>query len=56
MGGVWLGEIYNQKEQADAVFDMNQPTLEFMGAIAFGYPAEKGESERLPLDSFVQWK
>ena len=56
LGGVWLGQIYNQKDQVDIVVGQTNQTWEFMGAIAFGYPTEKGESDRIPLsDLIVKW-
>jgi nitroreductase len=56
LGGVWLGQIYNQKEQVDIVLGQTNSNWEFMGAIAFGFPAENGESDRMPLsDLIVNW-
>ncbi|XEO76211.1 Bifunctional F420 biosynthesis protein FbiB [Candidatus Lokiarchaeum ossiferum] len=55
LGGVWLGEIYNQKDQVSDVFGINDPQLEFMGAIAFGKPAEQGKSSRKKVSEFVVW-
>jgi nitroreductase len=53
LGGVWLGEIYNQKEQVDKVLDINNPNLEFMGAIAFGYPDETSTGNRLSTQDVI---
>jgi nitroreductase len=53
LGGVWLGEIYNNKEIVNSIFGITDPKMEFMGAIAFGYPAEQGESDRMDLSKFV---
>lgn len=55
LGGVWLGEIYNQKEQVNEIFTITDPQLEFMGAIAFGIPAEQGKSTRKDVSEFVIW-
>lgn len=55
LGGVWLGEIYNQKELVDKVLQITQSNWEFMGAIAFGVSDEKGDSERAPLENFVKF-
>jgi nitroreductase len=54
LGGVWLGQIYNQKEKVNEILNITDENLEFMGAIAFGKPAEEGSSERKSLDSFVR--
>ena len=56
LGGVWIGEIYNHKEQVNEIFAVTNPKLEFMGAIPFGYPAETGKSSRKDLSEFVIWK
>jgi len=55
LGGVWIGEIINQKDEVDKLLDINDPKFEFMGAIAFGYPEKLGESSRKSLESFVSW-
>lgn len=55
LGGVWLGQIYNQKEKVHEVLGITDPNREFMGAIAFGVPDETGQSDRVPLDDFVQF-
>ena len=45
LGGVWLGQIYNRKEDVDTIMNVNDESSEFMGAIAFGVPAEEGNSD-----------
>jgi nitroreductase len=55
LGGVWLGQIYNQKEDVHKILKISDSNLEFMGAIAFGKPNEKAESERRPLNEFVRF-
>ncbi|HME55753.1 MAG TPA: nitroreductase [Candidatus Lokiarchaeia archaeon] len=55
LGGVWLGQIYNQKEQVHEVLGITDTSREFMGAIALGYPDQTGESDRMPLEDFVQF-
>jgi len=55
LGGVWIGEILNQKDEVDKLLDINDPKLEFMGAIALGYPEGIGKSSRKTLESFVSW-
>jgi nitroreductase len=55
LGGVWIGEIINQKDGVDNLLDINDPKFEFMGAIAFGYPDKIGKSSRKSLESFVSW-
>ena len=55
LGGVWLGQIYNQKEQVHEVLGITDAHWEFMGAIAFGVPSETGKSERMPVEDFVKF-
>ena len=55
LGGVWLGQIYNQKDQVHEVLGVTDANREFMGAIAFGYPDQAGESDRVPIEEFVQF-
>ncbi len=31
LGGVWIGEIINQKDEVDKLLDINDPKFEFMG-------------------------
>ena len=56
LGGVWLGQIYNRKEDVDTIMNVNDESSEFMGAIAFGVPAEEGNSDRKPLEEFVEYR
>jgi nitroreductase len=56
-GACWLGEIYNHQEEVNSIFQITDPKFEFMGAIAFGIPAENPASERIPIEKFVTfWK
>ncbi len=55
LGGVWIGEILNKKNEVDKLLDIKNPKFEFMGAIPFGYPEGKGKSSRKTLESFVSW-
>ena len=57
LGGVWLGEIYNQKDQVDEAMGVSDSKWEFMGAIAFGHPEKAGKSTRDPLDHIIiDWR
>ncbi|WP_457559616.1 nitroreductase family protein [Candidatus Harpocratesius sp.] len=53
LGSVWIGEIYNQKEDVQNLLKINEDKNEFMGLIAFGYPAEKGISTRKNTEEIV---
>ncbi|TFG03594.1 MAG: nitroreductase family protein [Promethearchaeota archaeon] len=61
LGGVWLGEILNQKEKVNEIFKLSTDNYELMGVIAVGEidePVDKRTSkqrERRPLDDFVEW-
>ena len=55
LGGVWIGEILNQREKIMAILSIKTQNFEFMGAISLGYPNEIGKSSRKPLDSFISW-
>ncbi|QEE17480.1 nitroreductase family protein [Promethearchaeum syntrophicum] len=55
LGGVWIGEIINQKDEVNKLLDIKDPKFEFMGAIALGYPEGIGKSSRKELESFVTW-
>ena len=55
LGGVWIGEIINQKNEINKLLNIIDPNFEFMGAIAFGYPEKLGKSSRKTLESFVTW-
>lgn len=53
LGGVWLGEILNNKEKVSQVLGAPD-SLELMAVIALGYPAEKGKKgSRKYLDEVV---
>ena len=61
IGGVWLGEILNKKEQVNEIFKLEPKKFELMGVIAMGYLDEKMERkdakkrERRPIDDFIDW-
>ncbi len=55
LGGVWLGEIYNQKDDVHNILGIDDEKWEFMGAISFGHPNEEGESNRKSLDEIAEW-
>ncbi|NMC08234.1 MAG: nitroreductase family protein [Candidatus Lokiarchaeota archaeon] len=55
LGGVWLGQIYENKAKVHAVLGITDPSWEFMGAIAFGHPAGQGSSDRKDLASFTRF-
>ncbi|MFH0811702.1 MAG: nitroreductase family protein, partial [Pseudomonadota bacterium] len=40
LGGVWLGEILNNKEAVEKILEVSG-NLELMAVLAFGYPAEQ---------------
>ncbi|MHA1230151.1 MAG: nitroreductase family protein [Candidatus Helarchaeota archaeon] len=55
LGGVWLGEILNQKDEVDKILEVPN-TWEFMGVIAFGKTKnieENIQRSRYPLQKFV---
>jgi nitroreductase len=53
LGGVWLGEILNNKEKVSKVLGAPD-NLELMAVIALGHPAEKGKKgSRKDLDEVV---
>lgn len=60
LGGVWLGEPYNQKEQIDNLLNITSlgDDLEFQAILACGYPSdeEKKRSKRKSVEDFVIWK
>ncbi len=39
LGGVWLGEILNKREEVEQILNV-PPELELMAVVALGYPAE----------------
>ena len=53
LGGVWLGEILNNKDKVSKVLDAPE-NLELMAVIALGHPAEKGKKgSRKDLEEVV---
>ena len=53
LGGVWLGEILNNKEKVSKVLDAPD-NLELMAVITLGHPAEKGKKgNRKDLEEVV---
>lgn len=61
LGGVWLGEILNQKEKVNEIFKLDPERYELMGVIAIGEVDEavvqrsEKTRERRPIDDFVEW-
>ena len=61
LGGVWLGEILNQKEKVNEIFKLNKDKYELMGVIALGIvdeaaeKKEEKERDRIPIDKFAEW-
>lgn len=53
LGGVWLGEIINQEAALLPALGLSPEALEMMAVIALGRPAQKGSSERKPLESLL---
>ena len=52
LGAVWLGEILNNKHKVNEILSLSDE-YELMAVIALGYPLEKGNSKRHPLESFI---
>jgi len=53
LGGVWLGEILNQKEQVNRIIGVNSE-LDLMAIIAIGYPAHhKQSSKREEINNLI---
>ena len=53
LGGVWLGEILNRREEVERILKVPSE-LELMAVVAFGYPAEKaGKGERRPVSEVI---
>ncbi len=53
LGGVWLGEILNRREQVEKILCVPEK-LELMAVIALGYPAEsERKSTRKPIDDVI---
>ena len=57
LGGVWLGEILNNKEKVNEIFRLSTTQYELMGVIAVGEIESRGEEkrERRPLEEFIDW-
>ncbi|NHZ47178.1 nitroreductase family protein [Nitratidesulfovibrio liaohensis] len=53
LGAVWLGEIVNQAEQVEQVLGLPAGRYEFMALIAAGHPAQRGSSDRVPLEKLL---
>lgn len=52
LGAVWLGEILNKKQKVNDLCGLSNE-YELMAVIALGYPNEKGNSTRHPLEYFI---
>ena len=52
LGAVWLGEILNKKQNVNELCGLSND-YELMAVIALGYPNEKGNSTRHPLEHFI---
>ena len=50
LGGVWLGEIINQRGEVEAELGVKH---ELMAVVALGHPTEKSMSDRLDLKSLL---
>ncbi|MFW9989926.1 MAG: nitroreductase family protein [Candidatus Odinarchaeota archaeon] len=61
LGGVWIGEILNRKEEVNEIFKFPTDKFELMGLIVFGHIDEarektrEKERKRRPLDDFIDW-
>jgi len=59
LGGVWLGEILNKKEQVNEIFKISPAKYELMGVIAVGQIdkdyKDEAKRERRPLEDFLDW-
>ena len=61
LGGVWIGEILNRKEEVNEIFKFPTDKFELMGIIAIGHIDEAREKvkakerTRRPLDEFIDW-
>ncbi len=58
LGGVWLGEILNQKEEVNKIFKYPTTKYELMGVIALGIVEESTknkprEKDRFPVNDFI---
>ena len=61
IGGVWIGEILDRKEEVNEIFKLPTNKFELMGIIAIGHIDEAREKvrskerERRSLDEFTDW-
>jgi nitroreductase len=61
LGAVWIGEILNQKEQVNEIFQLDAERYELMGVITLGHidsdfeKQSQKKRERRPLEEFVDW-
>ena len=61
LGGVWIGEIINRKEEVNEIFKFPVDKFELMGVVAVGIIDEAREKsreksrERRSLDEFTDW-
>lgn len=61
IGGVWLGEILNQKEKVNEIFKLDPKKFELMGVIACGFIDEQSDkknskpSEKRAIDDYITW-
>ena len=53
LGGVWLGEILNRREEVERCLDVPEH-CELMAVVALGHPDEtKGRGNRMPLEEVL---
>ena len=52
IGSVWLGEILKNKKKINPILEIGEEN-ENMAIIAFGYPKNKAESERLSMNELL---
>jgi len=52
IGSVWLGEILKNKEKINPILEIGEEN-ENMALIAFGYPDEDGDSDRLNMNELL---
>lgn len=52
IGTCWMGEILNQKNKVNAIFDL-AARYDLMAALALGYPQRKTKSKRLALTHLI---
>ncbi|MFW9969895.1 MAG: nitroreductase family protein [Candidatus Odinarchaeota archaeon] len=61
LGGVWIGEILDRKEDVNEIFKFSNDKFELMGIIAIGVIDEarekvsEKERKRRPLNEFIDW-